>query len=79
MKLIAPVRVIAVLKMEPLSQGRCQGYLAAVLAHGARKADWIVTHAVRGVVPACDGHSGEAGFSPGYGVRPGLVCQGADR
>ena len=46
-KLIAPVRVIAVLKMELLSQGRCQGYPAAVLETARLGADWIVTHAVR--------------------------------
>ena len=47
MKLVAPVRVIAVLKLESLGEGRCQGYLAAVLAHGAAQgADWVV--ALRG-------------------------------
>ena len=44
-KLIAPVRVIAVLKMELLSQGRCQGYLAAVLAHGAAQGARLDRHA----------------------------------
>ena len=79
MKLIAPVRVIAVLKMEPLSQGRCQGYLAAVLAHGAAQgADWVVVHAARRVVPACDGDGREADVAPGYGMRPGLGGKGAD-
>ena len=80
MQLVAPVRVIAVLEMEPLSQGRGQGYLAAVLAHGAAQgADWIVALAARRVVPALDGDGGEADFAPGHGMRPGLGGQGADR
>ena len=80
MKLVAPVRVIAVLKMEPLGQGRRQGYLAAVLAHGAAQgADRIVALAPRRVVPARDGDGREADFAPGHGMRPGLGGQGADR
>ena len=37
-ELVAPVRVVVVLETKPLSQGRGEGDLAAVLAHGAAQA-----------------------------------------
>ena len=46
------------------ARSRCQGYLAAVLAHGARKRVPTGSSRTRpcDVVPACDGgHGGEAG------------------
>ena len=35
MQLVTPVRVLAILDMEPLGQCRGEGHLAAILAHGA--------------------------------------------
>ena len=79
MKLIAPVRVIAVLKMELLSQGRRQGYLAAVLAHSAAQgADWVVVLAPCSVIPPLDGHGREPGVASGHRMRPCLLGKAAD-
>ena len=60
MQLVAPVRVLAVLELEPLGQGRGQRHLAAVFAHGAAQdADGVVVLAPRRVVPALDGDGRE--------------------
>ena len=80
MQLVAPVRVVAVLENEPLGEGRGQGDLAAVFAHGAAQgADRVVVLAPRRVVPPLDGDSRELDVASGHGMRPGLRGKGADR
>ena len=73
------MRVIAVLKMELLGQGRCQGYLAPVLAHGAAQgADRVVVLAPCCVIPPLDGHGREPGVASGHRMRPCLLGKAAD-
>ena len=79
-QLIAPVRVIAVLEMKSLGEGRRQRDLTAVSAHGAAQgADWIVVSAPGCVVPPFNGGGRELGVASACGVRPGLGSEGADR
>ena len=65
MQLVAPVRVIAVLEMKSLGEGRRQRDLAAVFAHGAAQGtDRVVALAPRRVVPARDGAGRERTSRP---------------
>ena len=76
MQLVAPVRVVVVLEHESLGEGRGQGDLAAVLAHGAAQgADRVVVLAACRVVPPLDGDGRELDVASGHGMRPGLLRQ----
>ena len=79
MQLVAPVRVVAILEMEPLGQCRGEGHLAAVFAHGAAQGtDGIIFFASRNVVPAFDGGSRELDIAFAHGMTPRPLCEGAD-
>ena len=79
MQLVAPVRVVAILEMEPLGQCRGEGHFAAVFAHStAQGMDRIISFALRNVVPAFDGGSGELDIAFAHGMTPRPLCKGAD-
>jgi hypothetical protein len=80
-QLAAPVRVVTVLKMESLSEGRRERDLATVFAHGASQdaKGVIAPLAERRVIPACDGAGRDADIAPGHRMGPGLFGEGADR
>src|SRR6185437_14005984 len=68
-KLVGPVRVLAVLGHEPIGERRVEGDLAAILADGAaQRADGVVALAARGVVPALDGDGREVDVGPAAGM-----------
>ena len=78
-QLVTPVRVIAILEMEPLGQCRGEGYLAAVFAHGAAQGtDGIVSLASRYVVPAFDGGRRELNVAFCHRMTPRLLCRRAN-
>jgi hypothetical protein len=66
-KLVAPVRVITVVKLKSLGERSRQANLPAVLAYGAAQgADWVVALAARYVVPSGDGVCCEVHVASGH-------------
>jgi hypothetical protein len=68
-KLIAPVGVITVLKLESLGEGSRQANLPAVFAHGAAQgADRVVALVTCRVIPSGDGVCCEVHVASGHGM-----------
>jgi hypothetical protein len=73
------MRVIAVLKMQPLGQRRSEGYLAAVFAHGTTQdTEWIVAFASCYVIPTLDADHREVNVASCHRMTPRFLCKRAN-